>query len=291
MADEREMIYVCCNFCGADHADLLFDKDGFRHVRCHDCGLIYVTPRLSDNGGQQEVFWDNVISLDAAEAVGAGDYKRSRRRRLLSEAAAYATYRKTGYIMDIGCGFGGFLKAVAEQGWEHPEGIEIAPQALFYTSRFFPVTRDIADQAPHKKGLFDVVRLNNVIEHLADPKKLVREVHQLLRLKGLFVVSTPNFDSISVAVCGSKWQYIGGDNHVYLFTPKTLGNLLEDVGFRIIGIETKGIHLSPKDHGGKHGGFSPRLFDSAIVHVERLFDLFVRHTHRGHRLRILAEKT
>lgn len=290
MEDGRKTVHVCCNLCGSDQPEVLFVKDGFRHVRCGTCGLIYVTPRLSDHVGQQEVFWDKEICLDGIEAAGARDYKRSRRKALLSEAASYREFHKTGYLMDIGCGFGGFLRAAAEDGWEHPEGIEIAPQAVSYISRFFPVKTDIAEEDPHKNGLFDVARLNNVIEHLPDPMKLVRAVHQLLRPGGLFVVSTPNFDSLSVALCGPKWQYIGGDDHIYLFTPKTLGRLLEDAGFHVIGIKTKGIHLTPKEHAGRQRGFFPVLFGKAIIRVERLLDLLVRHTYRGHRLTVLATK-
>jgi 2-polyprenyl-3-methyl-5-hydroxy-6-metoxy-1,4-benzoquinol methylase len=291
MEDERKMVHVRCNLCEGEEKELLFEKDGFRHVRCRDCGLVYVTPRLTDHVGQQEVFWDDQTDrFDTIEQMGAHSYKKSRRRALLSEVALYWKYRKTGHIMDIGCGFGGFLRAACEQGWEHPEGIEIAPQTLRYASRFFPVVTDIAEEEPHKKGLFDVIRLNNVIEHLPDPKKLVQSAHEFLRPGGLFVVSTPNFDSISVAMCGSKWQYIGGDNHIHLFTPKTLGRLLEDAGFRVIGVETKGIHLTPRDHSGKHKSFSKHLSNGAITYVERLLDLFVRHSHRGHRLRILAER-
>jgi 2-polyprenyl-3-methyl-5-hydroxy-6-metoxy-1,4-benzoquinol methylase len=192
--------------------------------------------------------------------------------------------------MDIGCAFGGFLRAAREQGWEHPEGIEVAPQAVLYTSRFFPVVTDIAEVGPHKKGMFDVIRLNQVIEHVPDPKTLVCSVHEFLRPGGLFVVKTPNYDSLSVAMCGSKWLHIMGDNHIYLFTPKTLGRLLEDAGFRVVGIETKGIHLTPKDQGGKRKSLSKHLSNRAVTYVERLLGLCVRHTRKGHRLKVLAEK-
>jgi 2-polyprenyl-3-methyl-5-hydroxy-6-metoxy-1,4-benzoquinol methylase len=292
MRDERDMMHVSCNLCGADDKELLFEKDGFRHVRCRHCSLIYVSPRLSDHFGQQEVFWSKQgARLPDSERMGAQDYRRSRRKALLAEVAVYREYRKTGYIMDIGCGFGGFLKAAKEQGWEHPVGIEIAPQAAHYTSRFFPVKRDITEEGPHRKGLFDVIRLHNVIEHLSDPKKMVHSVHEFLRVGGLLVVSTPNFDSISVAMCGSDARYIGGDDHVYLFTPETLCRLLEEAGFRMVAIETKGVHLTPKDHNGKlRSYFWKHLSNGGITYAERLLDLFIRHTRKGDRLTILAEK-
>jgi 2-polyprenyl-3-methyl-5-hydroxy-6-metoxy-1,4-benzoquinol methylase len=290
MAKEREKVHVSCNLCGCDHPEPLFAKDGFRHVRCTECGLIYVTPRLSNHVEQQEIFWDKEMGLDGIEAAAARDYRKSRRKKLLSEARAYREYRNTGHIMDIGCGFGAFLKAVRELGWEHPEGVEIAPQAISYTSRYFPVKTDITEENPLKKGLFDVIRLNNVIEHLPDPRKIVRSVHELLRPGGLIVVATPNYDSLSVALCGSRWQYIGGEDHIYLFTPQTLRRLLEKEGFRIVDIKTKGVHVSPNDRTVRRKTILPALCRKTAINFERLLNLLIRHTHRGHRLKILAEK-
>jgi hypothetical protein len=66
--------------------------------------------------------------------------------------------------------------------------------------------------------------------------------------------------------------------------------LLEDAGFRLAGIGTKGIHLTPKDHSSKRKSFSKHLSNGAITYVERALDFFVRHTRRGHRLKVLAEK-
>jgi hypothetical protein len=72
MDAERKMIDVDCNLCGGAEKELLFDKDGFRHVRCRDCGLVYVTPRLSDHIGQQKILWDERDGrLDNIEQVGA----------------------------------------------------------------------------------------------------------------------------------------------------------------------------------------------------------------------------
>ena len=37
---------AACDLClGQDH-DLLFVKEGFRHVRCKSCGMVFVNPRL-----------------------------------------------------------------------------------------------------------------------------------------------------------------------------------------------------------------------------------------------------
>jgi SAM-dependent methyltransferase len=287
----EERIHVPCDLCGADTKELLFEKDTFRHVRCCQCGLVYVTPRLIDSVGQQESFYDSLANhSDDFDVVSSRDYSGGRKKRLLAEAASYKKYDRTGRILDIGCGFGGFLKAAFERGWKHPEGIEIAPQPASYVRRFFPVKTTPLEEDPYEENSFDVVRLNNVIEHLPSPKKLVTSVHDIVRLGGLFSISTTNFDSFSVAICGSKWQYIGGDNHLYLFTPRTLIQLLKDAGFRVILTKTRGINLTPKDYTNKPIPRFDRFLSRGIRKVEKGLDQFVRHTRKGHRLKIWAEK-
>jgi 2-polyprenyl-3-methyl-5-hydroxy-6-metoxy-1,4-benzoquinol methylase len=287
----KDRIDVSCDLCGADKPELLFVKNTFRHVRCSHCGMVYVTPRLGDASRQQEIFYENYVcsSGDYAE-IASKDYRGSRKKRLIAEAESYRLYYKTGYILDIGCGFGGFLKAASEKGWLHPEGIEIAPQAAVYAQRFFPVKTTELEKDTYEKNLFDVVRLNNVIEHLSSPRKLVEVVHHILRPGGLFAIATTNFDSFSVTICGSAWQYIGGADHIYLFTPKTLALLLEENDFKVVRLKTKGIHLTPKTHGHRPSATMQRLYGKGIKVIESVLDRFVRHTSKGHRLKIWAVK-
>ena len=40
---------IPCDMCESLEHVLLFVKEGFRHVRCKSCGLVFVNPRLSDH--------------------------------------------------------------------------------------------------------------------------------------------------------------------------------------------------------------------------------------------------
>lgn len=288
---EAELTYVCCDFCGSDAFVVLFEKDGFRHVKCSNCDLVYVNPRLKNPLEHQEAFYDNLVASSGNYSDQAHhDYIGSRRRRLFHEAAMYQPYNLNGRILDIGCGFGGFLKGAAEQGWKYPEGIEIASQPAEYTSRFFPVKTTPFEETEYSDYSFDVIRLNNVIEHVPSPKALIKAAYRNLRSGGLFVISTPNFASLSVSLCRERWQYIGGDDHIYLFTPQTISRMLKENGFKVVNIRTKGIHLTPKNHARKPISYKEKLIRSGLKITENMLDFFVRRTLRGHRLKVWAEK-
>jgi 2-polyprenyl-3-methyl-5-hydroxy-6-metoxy-1,4-benzoquinol methylase len=288
---ERGLSYVRCDLCGSDASTVLFEKDGFKHVECRSCGLVYVNPRLSSPVEQQEVFYDNltISSGDFAEQARRA-YTGSRRRKLMKEAARYLPYNLNGRILDIGCGFGGFLQGAAEQGWKHPEGIEVAPQPVEYTSKLFPVRTKPFEETEYNEYSFDVIRVNEVIEHVPSPKALIMSAHKNLRPGGLLVIKTPNYRSLSVRLCREKWRHIVGSDHIYLFTPKTISQLLNENGFTIVNIETKGTHITPKIQTKKPLSGRDKLFESQIRYIERILDLFVRRTLWGHRLTVWAEK-
>lgn len=288
----QERVYVACDLCGADDPEFLFEKEEFRHVRCRRCGMVYVTPRLREIIEQQEVFYDMLARYSGGiEELVAREYSGNRKRNLRREAAKYLIYRTSGHILDIGCGFGGFLLAASERGWQYPEGIEIAPQAAEYAGKRFTIRIQPLEEVHYEADYFDVVRANNVIEHLSSPKAMVRAVHRILRPGGLFAFSAPNFDSFSVKLLGRKWPYIRGDHHVYLFGPKTLTRLLEENGFRVVRVSTKGVHLRPKDHTCGRSKIRLSRYSYALSGgAERVLDLIVRRTLKGNRLKLWAEK-
>lgn len=288
---EKDLIHVHCDLCGSNDPLILFIKDGFRHVKCNTCGHVYVNPRLRNSFEHQEVFYENIAaSFGDFSDQAYNEYAGSRRKRLLKEAAQYNQYNLTGRILDIGCGFGGFLKGAAEQGWKYPEGIEIASIPAHYTSSYFPVKMKPFEELEYNDYSFDVIRLNNVIEHVPSPKALVLSAYKNLRSGGLFVISTPNYRSLSVSICREKWQYIGGDDHIHLFTPETLSKMLEQSGFKVISIRTKGVHITPKNHAVKPNSLQDKLIYNGIQIFEKALDLFVRNTLWGHRLKVWAEK-
>jgi SAM-dependent methyltransferase len=79
-----------------------------------------------------------------------------------------------------------------------------------------------------------VVTLVDVIEHVPDPRRLVREAHGLLRPGGLLLVVTPDVSSIAARAFGRRWWHYR-IAHVGYFSPGTLDLLLSASGFVLEG--------------------------------------------------------
>lgn len=281
--------HVACDLCGNDDPALWLQKDGFHYVRCLRCGLIYVTPRLRDHLLQQDKFYQ-VVTAGNLEATAERDQNPRRLKSLIQGARSYLTYKLTGALLDVGCGFGAFLEAATSVGWKVC-GVEVASAPASIAGRRHDVFQGCLSNAPYKPNSFDVVRLNNVIEHVLSPRTLVCDIRRVLRPGGLLAISTPNVESFTAALQGVGWRYLQGGHHIYLFGLRTIGRLLETEGFNILSVSTPGIRLIDK-HGSRETMpfFLKKPTGRAVKWAERTLDLAARVALKGHRLRIRAEK-
>jgi predicted SAM-dependent methyltransferase len=84
----------------------------------------------------------------------------------------------------------------------------------------------------------DVIVMNQVIEHLDDPAAVVRRAYELLKPGGVLMLETPSVDAWD-----ARWfreRYWGGwhtPRHWTLYTPETLGHLVQSAGFEVIEIQ------------------------------------------------------
>ena len=124
------------------------------------------------------------------------------RRRLLSYVGRWGRARRwlppdARLVLDVGCAFGYGTAALASHGPEGRRviGSELDPAHLADARRhfsFLPLVRADATALPFRTGAIGAVTILDVIEHVADPKGVLAEVHRVLRADGRLVVSVPH---------------------------------------------------------------------------------------------------
>jgi len=147
-------------------------------------------------------------------------------------------------IVDIGCGNGALCRELARRGYEvvgcepSAEGVRFAqssaPELVFHQLG--------VDDEPSPVGneSFDVAIATEVIEHLMRPRNLPSFAKQVLRPGGHLIISTPYHGYLKnfVLALTNKWDahlnpfWDGG--HIKFWSRKTLSQLLNDAGFRIV---------------------------------------------------------
>lgn len=194
-------------------------------VRCLDCGLYYVRPRLrwslilqGYQGGTDESFVSQVSfrertferCLDRVEAVA-----KPPGRRVLDVGAAGGSFlavaRKRGYE-PAGCEPSGWMCGFARDHY----GLELHPGTMFDMGR--------------EPGSVDLLTLWDVLEHTPDPRAVLDRAHDLLSPGGLLVLTYPDYGSWIARWMGTRWPFLL-TVHLYYFDRGTMSDLLARARF------------------------------------------------------------
>ncbi len=226
---------------GRSHGGALVTRNkGYDVIACDVCGFRHVVPLPDPNALEQayrEAYYTEEKPTFLAHAGEDQEWAElAQRDRLESfERLLPATRRR---ILDIGCGPGFFLKTARERGWT-VHGIEPSRQAAEHarglgieiTEEFFNATT--AAQLVR----YDVVHLNNVLEHVPDPLGVVRLARDLLTRKGLLCLNVPNDftpfqQSARGALSLAEW-WVAPPHHLNYFDFDSLSLLVTKAGFQI----------------------------------------------------------
>ncbi len=130
-------------------------------------------------------------------------YTYNKMKRIVNEFVSNAVV-KDGRVLDVGCNRGYDLLRLSEKFAPlnlRLYGIDVVPEDLFVArSRFtsLPSTQtsefmlSIVEKMPFNDGVFDAVICSEVVEHLPNPDKALKEIARVLRTGGVMALTTPN---------------------------------------------------------------------------------------------------
>jgi 2-polyprenyl-3-methyl-5-hydroxy-6-metoxy-1,4-benzoquinol methylase len=146
-------------------------------------------------------------------------------------------------LLDIGCGDGVLLRRFEQLGWK-AEGVEIDPDAVAAgRAQGLSIAQGDVESQHYAASSFDAVTMNHVIEHVADPARVLKEINRILKVGGRLVLVTPNVRSWGHARFGEDWRGLEPPRHLHLFTVTALRSLVLRAGMRVIAGRTvaKGV--------------------------------------------------
>lgn len=302
---------INCNICGSSQSDKLLDgydrytvvdKTSFTLVKCRSCGLIYMNPQPSmaelakyypadyPPYQPQAIFVYGPI----LRSIQSLYHRISPPRVTAAKAAAVSTDTSVKKVLDFGCGAGHTLVRLQAQ---HPQwqlfGFDISANkevkkignVTIYYDDFEKMEGDFESNS------FDIIYLNNVLEHVLDPHETLTRLRNLLKPGGDMIIEIPNIASIKFRIFGKYFSSLDIPRHLYHFSPTTIKQLCDKAHLTINSIEFAGTPKSTMLSTHYMLGINKRTFnpiayrlvevitkilgekrindDSMIVHVSR----------------------
>ena len=255
------MIKVCCPLCRKKSFKILFDKEGFNIVQCLNCQLIFVNPRLKHsqtNANYSKEYYKRPSRKSRQTHQGYDDYnkrylhgkERMRSKLILDKISFYK--KPPGKLVDVGAATGFFLKDALVRGWQ-AEGVEISNWAVNYARHHLKLKMTLGElkTAKFDNSSFDVVTMNDFLEHVQDPLEELKEAKRVLKKEGILYVETLNFDGfINTKLIGQKYHLIAPKFHLTYFGRHQLLQMLKKAGFRVCSVELTSSSVGDFEYEG-----------------------------------------
>lgn len=235
--------FVNCSLCHSNNYMTLytkkFNRTKYQIVCCKICGLKFINPRqikAEENELYNEKYYNFHEIEDRANIIKA-----------INHVNILKSHKSKGRLLDVGCGKGFFLKIAHENDWE-TYGIDISKYSCRFARDKFNLNVSVSDieniKSPEK--YFDVITLWDVLEHLRNPREELRKLNKLLKNGGMLFIETPNIDSIFYRLYRRYWLGFNAF-HLYYFSPRTLEEILQQSGFKLMRFETVLVNLFSKE--------------------------------------------
>jgi ubiquinone/menaquinone biosynthesis C-methylase UbiE len=141
--------------------------------------------------------------------------------------------KKSDRILEIGSGGGFALESL--EGIKpnyYPLDIPLGNLKKIRHKGIFPLFPVCADgySLPFQSGSIDLVIMSEVLEHIAEPLPVLREITRVLKNGGTYIVSVPYKEKISYQICVHCNKPTPTHSHFHSFDETKLAELIRSAG-------------------------------------------------------------
>lgn len=226
---------IHCNVCNNENPDtfsLKYELKEYSIVTCNNCGFVFI-PQSYRKKISYESYRDEAVLNSVRQGNNYIKFRRHKLRLKLIQS-----YVKTGKLYDVGVGWGHFLYTAKRMGFE-TTGVEVSALMHHYSTNdlHLDVINDDFLNINIPSKTYDVVTMWDVLEHIANPKEVIRRVHNMLQDDGYFIFQVPQIDSKVAKKQKEKWSMLSIE-HINYFSKKSIDKLLIQEGFEIVKIKS-----------------------------------------------------
>ena len=246
---------VACPLCGErshqlvfQARDVLFARPGeYRIVACSACELRYVSPRptldaLGLHYPDEYGIYQPMEDLPKYLRTMAAHATATRWRKTLKRIEKVTgTLRPETRVVDVGSGLNNdFLIALQRMRGIQGVAVEFKTEAADYIrdKLHMQVSAGTLQDAHFPDASFDLVSMNEYLEHEPHPREVLLEARRITAKGGHISIEVPYVEGAAARMFGSRWSQVDAPRHLIHFTHKTLEDMLRRTGFELVHTET-----------------------------------------------------
>lgn len=161
-------------------------------------------------------------------------------------------------VLEIGCGAGALGKKILETNKRcEYYGIELSEEAVKYaieTNKIASIQKGDIEVGSlssfgFEKGSFDCIIYGDVLEHLTDPWRIIKEHKSFLKNNGKIIASIPNIANFSIIyqLLQGQWNYqsegLLDKTHLRFFTLSSIVEMFNSADLKIIEVEGRSYNI------------------------------------------------
>jgi len=215
-----------CPTCNKNEYQVVYNKDHFDIVKCNYCELVYVNPIFNESHYQDTYTSEQSQEISKIYSETSHKYRVERfGNERVHKMKEYLHDGKINYL-DIGCNTGFVVEAAQNNGW-NATGIDLNPSAIKYgMTRSLNLYNISVENLKVDAESYDAISLFDVLEHVVNPKEIIKKSLQLLKPNGILYLYVPNWDSASRILLKEDAHFIWPTHHLTYYNIKTLTNLM-----------------------------------------------------------------
>jgi len=250
---------MTCYLC--NHPDFSVRKGAVRDnpslqiIECTNCGLVALSSLQHIQAGHYE---DSGMHGDALPSIESWlrDTEQDDQRRF-EMLKSVMVNRK---VLDFGCGAAGFVRKAQSLATE-VVGVELESRVREYWGDSIALHGGLEDVGRS----YDLITAFHVVEHLPDPRAMLRELATRLKDRGRLVIEVPSSEDALLTLYENdafqRFNY--WSQHLFLFNAETLRRLATQAGLRVISIQqfqryplSNHLHWLSRNRSGGHQHWS-----------------------------------
>src|SRR3989338_3223152 len=236
---DADITNTSCLLCDSPKYELIKkEKKVLGVVRCKQCNLIYINPRLKN---PEQVYWGEKKKYEEeGRFIFSGKKAHHRDKNYLEDLKIIEKHKPSGKFLDIGTNMGTFLRLAKNRKWDLL-GIEPSKSLCEIAQEKFglPIINDFVENVSFSKNTFDIITMTDVFEHLVNPKTVLQSIRLWLKEDGILFIKVPNakFNLLKFYVREKIFKRpsdltFDSYEHVAHYTNKTLTLMLSHCGFK-----------------------------------------------------------